>query len=291
MVNSNVKPSCFIIMPITTPIALVEQYGGDADHFAHVLEHLFIPALEIAGFEAVPPKSTGSLVIQAEIIKQLSSCKLVLCDMSILNPNVFFEFGIRTALDKPVALVVDDKTAPIPFDTSILNFHEYDSSLTPWTLAEQKQKLANHVQDSSDKSQNRNELWKYFGVTQTGTFRPEDAELGEKVDVIIRQLSALERQQEWQIEERRLRVPDGAECPASKSDTMAPVRTHMELLTSAEKEILQMIFDGKSNREIADSLKRSVRTIEVHRSRIMRKLGVANMAGLVKLAVLMGWVE
>ena len=195
MAGSNTKPTCFIIMPITTPPALVGQYKDDPDHFAHVLEHLFVPALKSAGFEPISPKSTGSPVIQAEIIKQLSACELVLCDMSILNPNVFFEFGIRTSLDKPVALVIDDKTETIPFDTSIINFHTYNSSLAPWTLEEQKQKLAKHVQEANKKSQGRNELWKYFGVAQTGTFKPEDAELGDKIDLIMKKLSAIEVQQ------------------------------------------------------------------------------------------------
>ncbi|MGB2861997.1 MAG: hypothetical protein WBC05_01610 [Sedimentisphaerales bacterium] len=189
------KKKCFIIMPITTPIGLVERYKGDTDHFQHVLGHLFIPALEIAGFEAIPPKSTGSDVIHAEIIKQLSSCELVLCDMSIFNPNVFFEFGIRTALDKPVALVVDEKTTPIPFDTSILNFHTYDSSIELWSIEKQIQELAKHVTDAYTKSQDRNALWKYFGVAQTGTFKPEDAELGEKIDLIMNKLSAIEMEQ------------------------------------------------------------------------------------------------
>lgn len=35
---------------------------------------------------------------------------MVLCDMSRLNANVFFELGIRTALDRPAALVKDDQT-------------------------------------------------------------------------------------------------------------------------------------------------------------------------------------
>ena len=87
MAKSKTKENCFIIMPITTPTNLVERYKGDEDHFTHVLEHLFIPALESAGFKPISPKSAGSDVIQAEIIKQLSSCELVLCDMSILNPN------------------------------------------------------------------------------------------------------------------------------------------------------------------------------------------------------------
>ena len=39
------KPACFIIMPITTPPDLVGQYGGDPDHFRHVLElHSIMPS-------------------------------------------------------------------------------------------------------------------------------------------------------------------------------------------------------------------------------------------------------
>jgi len=198
MAKSETKESCFIIMPITTPEHLVERYKGDADHFVHVLEHLFVPALVNAGFEPISPKSTGSNVIQAEIIKQLSSCELVLCDMSILNPNVFYEFGIRTALDKPVALVVDDKTKPIPFDTSILNFHTYDSSVELWSIDKEKQALAKHVKEAYNKSKDHNDLWKYFGVAQTGTFKPEEAEIGDKLDFIMKKLSVLEAEKEYE---------------------------------------------------------------------------------------------
>ena len=44
---------CFIIMPVTTPVHLVKQPGGDEDHFAHVLEYLFVPAIEKAGLEVI----------------------------------------------------------------------------------------------------------------------------------------------------------------------------------------------------------------------------------------------
>jgi hypothetical protein len=125
-------------MPITTPKEHIGLYQNDSKHFLHVLDCLFIPALENAGFEPIPPKTTGSDVIHADIIQKLSSCELVLCDMSILNPNVFFEFGIRTALNKSVVLVIDDKTEPIPFDTGIINFHKYDSSLASWILDKEK---------------------------------------------------------------------------------------------------------------------------------------------------------
>lgn len=196
MANSKTKGSCFIIMPITTPKRFVERYKDDAEHFAHVLEHLFIPALLNAGFEPVPPKTIGSDLIQAEIIKQLSLCELVLCDMSILNPNVFFEFGIRTSLNKPVALVVDDKTENIPFDTSIINFHRYGSSLDAWSIESEINKLEEHIKNAYKKTKDHNALWKYFGVAQTGMFKPEDAEMGEKFDLIIQELSTIKLKQE-----------------------------------------------------------------------------------------------
>ncbi|MBI4830230.1 MAG: response regulator transcription factor [Candidatus Lindowbacteria bacterium] len=56
-------------------------------------------------------------------------------------------------------------------------------------------------------------------------------------------------------------------------------------LTQREKEILKFIADGKSNREVADILFISVRTVEWHRAQIMRKLGLRNTVELVKYAM------
>ncbi len=57
------------------------------------------------------------------------------------------------------------------------------------------------------------------------------------------------------------------------------------LLTKREKGILILIVDGKNNREIADELNISVRTIETHRSNIMKKLQAKNAIELVKIAM------
>ena len=56
-------------------------------------------------------------------------------------------------------------------------------------------------------------------------------------------------------------------------------------LTQAEEEILELIIAGKGNKAIAYALHRSVRTIEWHRNRIMRKLNVDNIVDIVKTAV------
>ena len=58
--------------------------------------------------------------------------------------------------------------------------------------------------------------------------------------------------------------------------------TASKVLTPAEKKILGIILQGKSNKEIAEILSRSVRTIEDHRAHIMQKLGANSIIELVK---------
>lgn len=62
-------------------------------------------------------------------------------------------------------------------------------------------------------------------------------------------------------------------------------------LTQREKEILQLIVAEKTTKEIADHLCLSEKTIETHRSSIMLKLDVKNIAGMVKKAILQGLVN
>lgn len=64
-----------------------------------------------------------------------------------------------------------------------------------------------------------------------------------------------------------------------------------EALTAREREVLQMVGEGSSSAEIATKLRLSVKTIEGHRSRLMQKLGVPNVAGLVRHAVRLGLVR
>lgn len=56
-------------------------------------------------------------------------------------------------------------------------------------------------------------------------------------------------------------------------------------LTRREKEILRMVIDGKHNKDIADALGKSLRTIETHRFNIMKKLGVNNAVDMVNKTV------
>ncbi|MGH9930209.1 MAG: response regulator [Pyrinomonadaceae bacterium] len=59
----------------------------------------------------------------------------------------------------------------------------------------------------------------------------------------------------------------------------------LENLTRRERQILQLIAEGKSNAEAAHILFLSPKTVETYRSRMMQKLGISNLSGLIKFAV------
>ena len=62
-------------------------------------------------------------------------------------------------------------------------------------------------------------------------------------------------------------------------------------LTPTQTKVLKLIIEGNSNREIANLLNRSVRTIEVHRAHVMEKFGVNNLLELTKKVISLGLVD
>ena len=62
-------------------------------------------------------------------------------------------------------------------------------------------------------------------------------------------------------------------------------------LSTREREVLQLIAEGKNMKEIGDTLSISARTAETHRARIMTKLDIHDVAGLVRYAIQVGLVD
>ena len=72
------------------------------------------------------------------------------------------------------------------------------------------------------------------------------------------------------------------------------VYSHPDLgdpLTKREMEVLKLVIDGKSNKEIAIMLRRSIATVEVHRAHFMHKLGVHGIIDLIKRVTDMGLID
>jgi DNA-binding NarL/FixJ family response regulator len=75
------------------------------------------------------------------------------------------------------------------------------------------------------------------------------------------------------------------------SDYRKHVTNPIDLLTSREREVLQMIAEGKTNKEIANILELSVYTVEAHRGKIMEKLNLHNTGDIVRFAIRNGLIS
>ncbi len=62
-------------------------------------------------------------------------------------------------------------------------------------------------------------------------------------------------------------------------------------LTSREMEVLQLIAEGKANKETADELNISIKTVEKHRQKVMEKLNIHDTASLTRYAISAGIIE
>jgi DNA-binding NarL/FixJ family response regulator len=79
--------------------------------------------------------------------------------------------------------------------------------------------------------------------------------------------------------------------PRSRVTSGARVITEREHLTPRELEVLHLIAEGYANKQIADQLKISIKTVEKHRQAVMDKLNIHEIAGLTRYAITKHMVE
>jgi DNA-binding NarL/FixJ family response regulator len=88
---------------------------------------------------------------------------------------------------------------------------------------------------------------------------------------------------------------EGYLSPAVSNAVLDDYRRHVtnpiDLLTSREREVLQMLAEGKTNKEIAGVLNLSVYTVDAHRGRIMEKLNLHSINELVRFALRNGLID
>lgn len=63
------------------------------------------------------------------------------------------------------------------------------------------------------------------------------------------------------------------------------IRSHLASLTPREAEVMRLVVAGKANKVIASDLSLSQRTVEIHRARVMEKMGAASLAHLVRMVL------
>lgn len=224
MADKTGKLTCFIAMPVTTSDEHAKIYD-DPEHWAHVQDHVFVPAVEAAGFTPVLPVSQGSSLIHADIVRNLMTSDMALVDLSSHNPNVFFELGVRTAANRPIAVVRDDRTS-IPFDMSGVNMSRYKSRLNPWETDSEIENIRAHLLSAVETCNGSNPMWERFGLEFKAEQPSTDESSGDaKLDLMFEQFNELRRE---------LQAPDRS--PSVLANPRASIVDH-----SLGRELAQLI--------------------------------------------------
>ncbi len=106
------------------------------------------------------------------------------------------------------------------------------------------------------------------------------SKLGDVFDVArAHHFAIAKRRNQWQV------VTPSAVDPDKQAEAV-DASARVALLSQRERQVLEAVIDGKSNKEIAAELGLDVRTIESHRLRLTRRLGVRTMIEAVRLGVL-----
>ena len=68
-------------------------------------------------------------------------------------------------------------------------------------------------------------------------------------------------------------------------------RDQLETLSPRQREVLHLIAEGRTTKQIAQTLEISVKTVETHRAQLMERLDIHDVAGLVRYAIIVGLIE
>ncbi len=109
---------------------------------------------------------------------------------------------------------------------------------------------------------------------------------------LVAAVDALQRQRTFFTTRVSQMVLDGFLNRDRKPSEFVNDRDHSgELLTSREREVIQLLAEGRTSKEVAVTLNLSVKTAETHRTNLMRKLGLHSVADLTRYAVRNGIVQ
>jgi DNA-binding NarL/FixJ family response regulator len=75
------------------------------------------------------------------------------------------------------------------------------------------------------------------------------------------------------------------------TESRGTLKTNKKVLSSREREVLQLVAEGKANKQVAAELGISIKTVEKHRQHLMKKLDLHDTAGLTRYAIAAGIIE
>ena len=131
------QQTCYVVMPFGNKPSGPAQRLHDFDKIYRVV---IKRAVEQAGMRCIrADETTGSRLIHTDMFRDLRDQPLVIADLSLQNPNVLYELGIRHVMSKSgTVLMCENGSRPLPFDIGLSRvvFYAYDGINLDWEEAE-----------------------------------------------------------------------------------------------------------------------------------------------------------
>ena len=186
---------CFVIMP----------FGGDdpalKKKFDGVFKGIIKPAVIDAGYEPVREDISATPGnIPSSIVRKLAECEMAIVDMTNLNPNVFYELGIRHVFSKSSTVLLISKGERIPFDTASHRVIQYTNELD--TLDDIHEKIVQAIRLREEQSTTSDNIvhdtYSELPVDLLGTLKKEtiSQRLKEQADQITALLNQKRKYEE-----------------------------------------------------------------------------------------------
>ena len=132
------KDKCFVIMPFG--IKPIHEESNQTFNFDKVYRTVIRRSIEEAGMEAIrADEQSGSHIIHSEMFKELRDRAVVLADLSLGNPNVYYELGIRHVLSPGGTVLICREGTELPFDIRLSRviFYRYNGTDIDWEVVEE----------------------------------------------------------------------------------------------------------------------------------------------------------
>jgi len=112
------------------PFGTKKDKNGNEINFNKIYDEFIKPSIENADLEPIraDEEFVGG-IIHKPMYERLMLCEYAVADLSILNPNVFYELGIRHAIRPHSTITIFEDTTSLPFDTNFLRSLPYDKNL------------------------------------------------------------------------------------------------------------------------------------------------------------------
>jgi len=160
--------TCFVIMPFGEKT----DVQGSRVNFDRIYDEFIVPVLESAGLTCERSDRIDEAGnIHRRMFQLIWEADVALVDLSLLNPNVFYELGIRHALRRSVTILIRRKGTRVPFNVSNLDVIEYDET-DDQRLEAARKKILNAVKAGSEHGHIDNYVSEVLGLSITDIPKP-----------------------------------------------------------------------------------------------------------------------